>query len=143
MSMANSLEVRVPFMDYRLVRLAQRIPTALKQVDGQFKIALKQALGDRLPPELLTRPKWGFDTPLKSWVRGSALFEAMRTLPSGAAVREGLISAAAVGSLVGTPERVFSQARQAWSLLVLDVWLRVRDRVSPPRESLTQLLGRS
>ena len=47
MSMANSLEVRVPFLDYRLVRLAEGIPTAWKQDAADFKILLKRALGKR------------------------------------------------------------------------------------------------
>lgn len=141
MSMANSLEVRVPFLDYRLVRLAQRIPAILKQVNQDYKIVLKRALGHRLPAELLTRPKWGFDTPLNSWVSSPALFGAMQRLPAGSIVRDGLVSKAAVRSLVNSQERVSRQARRAWSLLVLEVWLRVRGRLSPPRESLRELLG--
>ena len=68
MSMAKSLEVRVPFMDYRLVRLTQRVPGKLKQNSGDFKILLKKTLGQRCPPEILARPKWGFDTPCAGWV---------------------------------------------------------------------------
>ena len=140
MSMASSLEVRVPFMDYRLVRLAQRIPTALKQVGDQYKIVLKRALGSRLPPTLLNRPKWGFDTPLASWVGGPAIFEALQALKTGALVGEGLISPAAVRTLVSTREGASSRARRVWSLLILEVWLRVRNRPSAPRESLSELL---
>jgi asparagine synthase (glutamine-hydrolysing) len=133
--------VRVPFMDYRLVRLAQRIPTALKQVDGDYKIALKRALGGRLPPSLMNRPKWGFDTPLASWVRGPAIFGALQVLKTGTLVREGLISPAAVRSLVSSREEASSRARRVWSLLILEIWLRLRGRPEPPRESLTELLG--
>ena len=49
MSMANSLEVRVPFMDYRLVRFSQKVPGTLKQNSHEFKILLKRALGRALP----------------------------------------------------------------------------------------------
>jgi asparagine synthase (glutamine-hydrolysing) len=140
MSMANSLEVRVPFMDYRLVRLAQRIPTALKQVDGDYKIALKRALGGRLPATLLNRPKWGFDTPLASWVGGPAIFGALQALKTGTLVREGLISPSAVRSLVSSREGASSRARRVWSLLILEVWLRLRGRAAAPQESLTELL---
>lgn len=143
MSMANSLEVRVPFMDFRLVRLAQRIPTALKQVNGDYKIALKRALGSRLPPNLLNRPKWGFDTPLGSWVGGPAIFEALQALRTGALVGQGLISRAAVRSLVSSREGASARARRVWSLLILEVWLRVRGRASAPQESLTELLRSS
>ncbi len=141
MSMANSLEVRVPFMDFRLVRIAQRIPALLKQADGDYKIALKRALGDRLPENIKSRPKWGFDTPLAAWVGGPVLFAALQSLPNGALVAEGLVSKTAVRSLVSSRERASAQARRVWSLLILEVWLRVRSRSSPPRETLTELLG--
>src|SRR6202140_5118386 len=81
MSMANSLEVRVPFLDYRLVRLAEGIPGKWKQTVSDFKILLKRSLGKRCTPEILNRQKSGFDTPLSRWVRQPAIFEIIRALP--------------------------------------------------------------
>ena len=141
MSMANSLEVRVPFMDFRLVRFAQHLKGAQKQSGRDFKIFLKQVLGKRCPPEILTRPKWGFDTPLRRWVRQPAIFKLLHALPDGLCVKEGLFRAAAVRALVSSPEAAANFARGVWSLLVLEVWMHVRRRSSAPAESCMDLLG--
>jgi len=141
MSMANSLEVRVPFMDYRLVRLSQRLAGAQKQTPQDFKVFLKSTLGHRCPPELLTRPKWGFDTPLGRWVGQPNVLAAMKRLPEGVAVKEGLLSAAAIRPMVESAESARRFARQLWSLLVLESWLRVRNRMEAPKESLSELLS--
>ncbi len=57
-SMAASLEVRCPLLDHRFAEFATRIPTSWKWQNGKGKRILLEALGDRLPPELLTRRKW-------------------------------------------------------------------------------------
>jgi len=141
MSMANSLEVRVPFMDYRLVRLSQRFGSSLKQHGAEFKILLKQALGGRCPPELLNRPKWGFDTPLNRWVSQPGMVEILQGLPYGIAVREKLIDPAAIRALVESPQAIFRNARRLWNLLVLEVWLSVRRELVPPTISLRDLVS--
>ncbi|MBN1314441.1 MAG: asparagine synthase (glutamine-hydrolyzing) [Anaerolineales bacterium] len=68
-SMANSLEVRSPFMDHRVVELAASIPANLKVRDGATKYILKKASAGILPPEIINRPKWGFGLPLNEWLR--------------------------------------------------------------------------
>jgi asparagine synthase (glutamine-hydrolysing) len=140
MSMANSLEVRVPFMDYRLVRFSQTVGSALKQDRSDYKILLKHSLGDRVPPELLTRPKWGFDTPLRKWVTSPGISALIRTLPNGSAVRSGLFPRSKVMNFVIDPESIGRFPRGAWALLVLETWLRVRSRTTAPTETLDELL---
>jgi asparagine synthase (glutamine-hydrolysing) len=141
MSMAASLEVRVPFMDYRLVRFTQRVPGNLKQNARDFKILLKKVLGQRCPPEILTRPKWGFDTPLRFWVQQPGLCDLIRGLPEGAAVRQGLFKAEAIRALVQDSQTIGRNARRVWNIFVLDVWLQVHLRPAAPRETLSELLG--
>lgn len=69
MSMANSLEVRVPFLDHDVVNLVFSMPEAFKiDKQGRKKI-LRDAFRDDLPPELYARPKQGFEVPLLSWFR--------------------------------------------------------------------------
>jgi len=141
MSMAASLEVRVPFMDYRLVRFTQRVPGSLKQNAREFKILLKKVLGQRCPPEILSRPKWGFDTPLRFWVQQPGLCDLIRALPEGTAVKRGLFNPEAIRTLVHDPETVSRNARRVWNLLMLDVWLQVHRRGAAPSETLSELLG--
>ena len=69
-SMAASLEVRCPLLDHQFCEFATRIPHSWKWQDGKGKRILLEALGDRLPPELLTRGKMGFGVPLDQWFRG-------------------------------------------------------------------------
>jgi len=141
MSMANSLEVRVPFMDYRLVRFSQRVPGSLKQNSHEFKILLKRALGERCPPEILNRPKWGFDTPLSRWVQHPGLYDLIRGLPERSAATAGLFNSGAVRGMVQSAQTAGRFARRVWSLFVLDIWLQVHRRLTPPRETLSELLG--
>lgn len=70
MSMANSLELRSPLLDYRIIEFANRLPSELKFNKGDKKIVLREALEPLLPPEILNRKKMGFSTPLAAWFRG-------------------------------------------------------------------------
>jgi asparagine synthase (glutamine-hydrolysing) len=71
MSMANSLEARVPLLDHPLVEFACSLPPDCRFRDGKTKYLLKRALKGRIPDEVLTRPKQGFAVPLESWFSGS------------------------------------------------------------------------
>jgi asparagine synthase (glutamine-hydrolysing) len=69
-SMANSLEVRCPLLDHRLMELIAQMPSKLKLRNGTGKYIFKKALGKVLPPEILTRSKKGFAMPVAEWFRG-------------------------------------------------------------------------
>jgi asparagine synthase (glutamine-hydrolysing) len=69
MSMANSLEIRVPFLDHTFVEYARTIPSSLKLKGLSTKHILKKAMAPYLPTEILTRKKIGFDIPLGIWIR--------------------------------------------------------------------------
>jgi asparagine synthase (glutamine-hydrolysing) len=141
MSMANSLEVRVPFLDYHLVRLAEGIAGNRKQNPHDFKILLKQALGKRVPQQILDRPKFGFDTPLSRWVKQPAIFELIRGLPEGYAAKQGLFDPRGIRAMVQDAPTAGRFARRVWNLFVLDIWLQVNRRSAPPQETLSELLG--
>ena len=67
MSMAHSLEARVPLLDHPLVEFACGLPAKLRMHGDQTKYLLRRLLKGRLPDEVLTRPKKGFGVPLRSW----------------------------------------------------------------------------
>ena len=69
-SMAHSLEVRVPFLDNELVEIARRIPSHLKHSNGGGKRLLRRAMRGLLPDEILEKRKQGFSPPDESWYRG-------------------------------------------------------------------------
>jgi asparagine synthase (glutamine-hydrolysing) len=69
MSMANSLEVRAPILDYKLMEFAATVPSKYKFNNGEKKYLLKQAFKKYLPDDILYRKKMGFSVPLASWLR--------------------------------------------------------------------------
>ena len=70
MSMAASIESRVPFLDHKLVEFAAALPSRAKLRGLTTKWILREAMRDRLPREILTRPKMGFPVPLAKWLGG-------------------------------------------------------------------------
>jgi len=70
MSMANSLEVRCPFLDHRVVECAEAMPGAFKLAPGAGKKILRRAFADRLPREVFELPKKGFEIPIAEWLTG-------------------------------------------------------------------------
>lgn len=84
MSMANSLEVRAPLLDHKVIEFAARIPSHLKYRNGEKKYILKKAFEKILPPEVMYRKKMGFSVPLADWLRGELKeFTARRLLTGG------------------------------------------------------------
>jgi len=69
MTMATSLECRVPFLDHEMVELAVKIPQSLTMKNGRLKHLLKESLSDILPASILDRPKRGFGAPLGAWLK--------------------------------------------------------------------------
>ncbi|NJN94726.1 MAG: asparagine synthase [Anaerolineales bacterium] len=87
-TMANGLEARVPLLDLHLVEYALRIPAPLKVKYKQGKLIFKK-LGEKyVPPEILYRPKHGFNVPLKLWFKGP-LFDFANDILNDNAVRQG------------------------------------------------------
>jgi asparagine synthase (glutamine-hydrolysing) len=70
MSMANSLEARVPLLDHPLVEFAAGLPPQLRLRAGVTKYLLRRVVRGRIPDEVLDRPKRGFDVPLETWFSG-------------------------------------------------------------------------
>ena len=123
MSMANSLEVRSPLLDHELIELAATIPHAWKMAGGQGKRILLDAVGDRLPPALLNRPKWGFGVPLADWFRGSLREFLWDTVTAPKFLERGIVAPEFLRTLL---EEHDSGRRDnnhwLWPLLVLALW---------------------
>lgn len=73
MSMAHSLEVRSPFLDYRLIELCLSLPSSIKMPGFKTKILLKKIMEKYLPHPILYRKKQGFNVPFKWWLREKTL----------------------------------------------------------------------
>lgn len=125
MSMANSLEVRCPLLDDRLAALAATAPHAWKLKNGKGKQILLRAIGDRLPPELINRPKQGFGVPLAIWFRGPLRDFVHDHLLGGICCSRGIISRKFLEHLLqehDTGRR--NNYHWMWTLLMLELWFR-------------------
>ncbi len=124
-SMAHGLETRPPFLDYRVVELAARMPLRWKFRYGRGKRILLAAFADLLPPEIRKRPKMGFGVPLDHWFRGPLAEFAREVLLDGRTLRRGLFRPAVVRQLVEAHlSGRFDHSYRLWALLVLELWQR-------------------
>ena len=127
-SMAASLEVRCPLLDHELAEFAMTIPNAWKTQAGQGKLILLEALGDRLPPELFNRPKWGFGMPLDHWFRGPLKAWLWDNLRAPSFRDAGLINSAALDDLLAEHDAGRrNNSVTLWLLVVLQQWLAHQD----------------
>ena len=125
MSMVNSLEVRVPFLDHEVVNFIFSLPDSYKITKTQRKKILKDAFRHMLPQELYHRPKQGFEVPLLSWFR-SELKETIlnKWLENEFIIDQGVFNPKVINNL---KKKIFSHNpdeihAQIWSLLVFQHW---------------------
>ncbi|MGA9566704.1 MAG: asparagine synthase (glutamine-hydrolyzing), partial [Candidatus Korobacteraceae bacterium] len=122
-SMAASLEVRCPLLDDQFCEFATRIPTSWKLHNGKGKRFLIEALGDRLPPELLTRRKMGFGVPLDRWFRGPLRELVHDTLLGRSFLDRGIATPDFVRYLVDEHESGRRENHhQIYALLMIELW---------------------
>ncbi|MGH8199974.1 MAG: asparagine synthase (glutamine-hydrolyzing) [Steroidobacteraceae bacterium] len=126
MSMASSLEARVPYLDNEVVDLALAIPSRLKVRGGVRKWILKRAFAEALPPAVLRRGKEGFSMPMKQWLAHEWNGLMHELLSPGSLAAEGLFDARYVARLMREHETgAHNHSHLLWALMVLQLW---RDR---------------
>jgi asparagine synthase (glutamine-hydrolysing) len=142
MSMAASVESRVPFLDHKLVEFTATIP-AKYSLDGiTGKSILKAAVADLLPNSIVYRKKMGFPTPWAFWVGGSSIDRLQEQLTAPRTLERGLFRA-------DTIRRIFAEHRagyrdhgnQIWRLLNLELWFRVCLELEPAETLMLSLGG--
>ncbi len=123
MSMACSIESRVPFLDHTLVEFAARIPDELKLHGSTGKYVLRQAVGDLIPAEVLTRTKMGFPTPLRAWLSQPSAAPLLKTLSDHDGLLASVLDMRQVEALLArhTSGSVDATDR-IWRLLNLQIW---------------------
>ena len=142
-SMAASLEVRCPLLDYRVVELSWRIPYREKNSGGVGKRPLRELLYRRVPRPLVDRPKIGFGAPIEQWLRGS-LHDWAATLMSPAALAQsGLLDVPAAAVLWTDFTRGRSFQPLLWHVLMFQAWhqsasARTVTRLEPSVPSLEE-----
>src|SRR5580658_7538211 len=125
MSMAASIESRVPFLDHPLTEWVAGLPQAMKLRGTTTKWILRRAMQGRLPPPILARRKMGFPVPVGAWLRG-AWRPLLNEYVSGPRARaRGLFDAPTVERLVGEHSAGINHAERLWALLTFEIWARV------------------
>jgi asparagine synthase (glutamine-hydrolysing) len=125
MSMANSLEARVPFLDHRVVEYAATIPSRYKLRWGRTKKILRDAMRGAVPPRTLTRRKMGFPTPVSAMFRGALGNLAADVLSDSTTRSRGYFDSAIVDRLLKEHRSGVAEHHETlWRLLVLEDWHR-------------------
>jgi asparagine synthase (glutamine-hydrolysing) len=124
-SMAHGLEVRQPFLDYRVAEMAARLPVSLKVRGGRGKWLLQHAFEKKIPASIWKRSKMGFGVPIAKWFRGPLQPLVSQTLLAPDAQVAAMFRPDAVAQLVNEHlQGKRSHAYRLWNLLVLELWLR-------------------
>jgi asparagine synthase (glutamine-hydrolysing) len=125
MTMANSVELRVPFLDYRVIEYAATIPSNMKLRGGVGKWILKRAMKDRLPRQILTRKKMGFPTPLALMLQRDLLGYLRDLLLSPACLNRQYFKREKIETLIEeNTKKTKDHHRLLWQLVVLEEWHR-------------------
>lgn len=126
MSMAASLELRVPLLDHRFLELASHIPSKYRLTGGETKYLLKKAVEPYLPREIVYRKKLGFPTPVALLFRGPLRDYVRDTLTSARSCDRRLFEPAAIRRLLDEHgDGVADHHKALWQLLILELWHRV------------------
>jgi len=142
-TMANSLELRVPFLDNEVFRVASRIPVDQKLTRHTTKYALRQGLAQIVPEHVLNRAKLGFPVPIRHWLQDE-MYDWAREIITASRTDELLDKQVILGLLEEHRAGTRDHSRRIWALLVFMLWhgIFIENRIKPdipePHSSTTQ-----
>ncbi len=124
-TMANGLEGRSPLLDHELMELAATLPADYKLRGRELKAILKQAVAPWLPPQVLSKPKWGFAVPIGSWFRGEMRQYVADHLLGNSFANRGFFRPDKVQALLEQHwEGQRDWSHHLWILLMFELWQR-------------------
>jgi asparagine synthase (glutamine-hydrolysing) len=128
-SMANGVEIRMPFMDHRIVSFAFSIPWSSKVRDGYSKAIIRDAMAQFMPREVAYRKtKIGFNSPIVDWMKGPLKAYFLDTISCQSFKTSGLIDSQNVEKsiryVIDNPDAKFSDGERAWTMLTPYLWER-------------------
>jgi asparagine synthase (glutamine-hydrolysing) len=132
MTMANSLELRVPFLDIEVFKVASSIPTTEKLTKETTKYALRRAIEDIIPAHVINRAKLGFPVPIRHWLK-DVMYDWAHAIITESQTGDLIDSRVALGLLDAHREGPHDYSRKIWTLLVFMVWhgIFVERRIHP------------
>ena len=123
-TMANSLELRVPLLDHKVLEFAAALPTNLKVRGFTTKYLAKRALGHRVPKAILERKKAGFPVPYESWLRKDLRGWVHDILLDRTTTNRGYFSTPAINDMLARDEATGGYSKEIFSLATLELWHR-------------------
>ena len=124
MSMATSVESRVPFLDHKLVEFTAKMPDRMKLRGGTTKYVLRASMKGVLPEKILSRSKMGFPVPIGSWFRGPFKRVIDEYVVSDRALSRGIFAPDFIRELVSRHQTGEDHSERLWALLNFEIWLR-------------------
>jgi asparagine synthase (glutamine-hydrolysing) len=124
MTMAASVELRVPFLDYRVLEFAASLPEHYKVRGIELKRILKKALGQAVPQEILNRKKTGFPVPYDSWMRNEMKDFVFDTILATNAASTSYLCKKAITNFLELHQQGKGCSKEVFSLLVFELWHR-------------------
>jgi asparagine synthase (glutamine-hydrolysing) len=125
MTMANSLELRVPFLDHKVLEFAARLPRNQKIRGWKMKYILKEALAKDVPAEILHRRKVGFPNPSVNWLARDLKDIVTSILLDSKSISRGYFRKDKLAALIEDNSRLRRYTPEIFSLVVLELWHRV------------------
>jgi asparagine synthase (glutamine-hydrolysing) len=124
MTMANSVELRVPFLDHKVLEFAASLPRNQKVRGWTMKYLAKKALSGHVPDEILSRKKAGFPIPYDSWLRSSLRSWVSDLLLDSKAISRGYFRRSAIEELIKRNISGTGYPKDIFALVVLEIWHR-------------------
>jgi asparagine synthase (glutamine-hydrolysing) len=124
MTMANSIELRVPLLDHKVLEFAASLPPKFKLNGFTRKYILKKTLSDRIPKEIRNRKKAGFPVPYGSWLRNDLKDMVSMVLTDRKTLNRGYFRKDAVEKLLKANGNGSDYSKDIFSLLSLELWQR-------------------
>jgi asparagine synthase (glutamine-hydrolysing) len=124
MAMANSVELRVPLLDHKVLEFAAGLPPEYKLKGFTTKHILKTALNGRIPKQVIERKKTGFPVPLQSWMLGELKDFSRDVLLDRQTLARGYFKKSAIEGLLNMAEKEQKYAGEIFCLIVLELWHR-------------------
>jgi len=124
MTMANSVELRVPLLDHQVLEYAAALPDSYKLHNATTKYILKKAFEDRVPKEILFRKKTGFVVPYEKWIRDDLKKGIADVLLDKKATERGYFEKKEIENLVSQNNANGHHSKEIFSLLTLEMWNR-------------------
>ena len=124
MTMANSIELRVPLLDHKVLEFAASLPSKFKLNGLTTKFILKKALSQKIPAEIRDRKKTGFPVPYESWLRTDLKDLVWDVLMDSRTINRGYFGRAAIEKLLRANSNGTNCSKDIFSLLTLELWQR-------------------